>query len=169
MAVIYVQTVGMKYKSSLPVPLEALGDAQVVKVLALKEQVCAQTRITPVKQRMEYKGRAGSSWKRNVQWGPAGPVAPVLLEMEEEGGGDLPVCYALANGELALAYYLLSEAGNHRERQVKMAREHRLEVIDYCEEFTGANEADQLREAFASGLAGPEDAAARPERPEKSV
>ncbi|CAK9042700.1 unnamed protein product, partial [Durusdinium trenchii] len=49
-------------------PLEALGDAQVVKVLALKvtgvtgmtgsqEQVCAQTRITPVKQRMEYKGR----------------------------------------------------------------------------------------------------------------
>ncbi|CAK9075089.1 unnamed protein product [Durusdinium trenchii] len=83
--------------------------------------------------------------------------------------GWTPVCYALANGELALAYYLLSEAGNHRERQVKMAREHRLEVIDYCEEFTGANEADQLREAFASGLAGPEDAAARPERPEKSV
>ena len=25
------------------------------------------------------------------------------------------------------------------------------QVIDYCEEFTGANEADQLREAFARG------------------
>mmetsp|Transcript_42454 Transcript_42454/g.92211 ORF Transcript_42454/g.92211 Transcript_42454/m.92211 type:complete len:92 (-) Transcript_42454:66-341(-) len=57
MAIIYVQAVGTKYKSSLPVPLEVLGDPTVVKVAALKDQVCKHTRISPVKQRMEFKGR----------------------------------------------------------------------------------------------------------------
>ena len=79
-----------------------------------------------------------------------------------------PVCYALANGEsltspfsgsvltrLELAQHLLLEAGNHRERQLKMAKEHRLEVIEHCEEFMGTEEAEQLRTAFATGfLAG---------------
>eukprot|EP00435_Cladocopium_sp_Y103_P056222 s136_g18.t3 len=57
MAIIYVQAVGTKYKSSLPVPLEILGDPTVVKVAALKDQVCKHTRISAVKQRMEFKGR----------------------------------------------------------------------------------------------------------------
>eukprot|EP00435_Cladocopium_sp_Y103_P056149 s136_g18.t2 len=57
----------------------------------------------------------------------------------------MPLCYALANGEWTIAGHLLSEAGNHRDRQLKMALDHRFEIIDYCEEFTGSNEADQLR------------------------
>mmetsp|Transcript_71229 Transcript_71229/g.112877 ORF Transcript_71229/g.112877 Transcript_71229/m.112877 type:complete len:92 (+) Transcript_71229:44-319(+) len=57
MATIYVQAVGTKYKSSLPVPLDELGDPTEVKVAALKDQVCKHTRISPVKQRMEFKGR----------------------------------------------------------------------------------------------------------------
>lgn len=59
--------------------------------------------------------------------------------------GWTPLCYALANGEWIIAGHLLSEAGNHRDRQLKMALDHRFEIIDYCEEFTGSNEADQLR------------------------
>ena len=36
-----------------------------------------------------------------------------------------------------------------------MAKDHRLEVIEHCEEFTGMEEAEQLRMAFATGfLAG---------------
>ncbi|CAJ1336638.1 unnamed protein product [Effrenium voratum] len=57
MAVILVQSVGSQQKSALPVTLESLGDPCVARVEALKEHVSRHTRISKVKQRMEYKGR----------------------------------------------------------------------------------------------------------------
>ncbi|CAE7195254.1 unnamed protein product [Symbiodinium sp. CCMP2592] len=70
MAVILVQSVGTLHRSAIPVRMEELGaEPTVTKVKALKEtesrsrakyleeMVCQHTSITPIKQRMEYKGR----------------------------------------------------------------------------------------------------------------
>jgi len=60
--------------------------------------------------------------------------------------GWTPLCYALANGEWTCAQYILLESGNHKERQMKMALDHRFEVIEFCEEFVGSEEAEKLHQ-----------------------
>ncbi|CAJ1433914.1 unnamed protein product [Effrenium voratum] len=63
-----------------------------------------------------------------------------------------PLCFALANAEFTIARNLLAEAGGHRERQVKMACDHRQEVIDFCEENATPEQAASLVREFTSGF-----------------